>query len=113
MDTHYVFFVEVNFVLLYSYYYTCIDFYPSDLIAGETYVISVATVNELTGVVPDEEFSTIAATMRVTVPGGSPDSTVVTIAVTISVVIVFIIIATILVVLFLVWYVDISLCTSF
>ena len=87
--------------------------YPSGLIAGETYVISVVTVNELTGVVPDEEFGSIAATMSVTVPGGSPDSTVVTIAVTISVVIVFVIIATILVVLFLVWYVDISLCTSF
>ena len=47
----------------------------TDLISGETYVISVATVNELTGVVPDEQFGTTAVIMRVTVPEGSSDST--------------------------------------
>ena len=69
----------------------------TDVISGETYVISVVTVNELTGVVPDEQFSTIAATMSVTVPGGStgfPVSTAIIIGVSVFI---LIIIATIVI----------------
>ena len=73
----------------------------TDLISGETYVISVVTVNELTGVVPDEEFGSIAAIMSVTVPGGSPDSTAIAIGVSVVVQLAFMLIVIATIVIFL------------